>query len=151
MGLLSGCLCGLFLSRSLALGLHGWLYVGLLVGGWRDGGGITVGFHRRSRIAASTLFVQLAWMALSWWRVRRWSGAIHGGITSGAMTGDPHRRPRGGLLGILGGLWYRWAGSLRLLDAAAARAYVPDLVADPALVPSIAVLFVCVPAWPCRR
>jgi stearoyl-CoA desaturase (Delta-9 desaturase) len=126
-------------------GFMGWLYVAMLVGGWLlTGMGITVGFHRLLTHRSFDTYrpVKLFWMAMGalsvegspliWCAVHRrhheWSD----------LPGDPHSPHLHGdsLWGMLRGLWYAQAGWLftGYWDRPELERYVPDLLADKALV-----------------
>jgi stearoyl-CoA desaturase (delta-9 desaturase) len=126
-------------------GFMGWLYVGLLVVGWLlTGSGITIGFHRllTHRSFETHRWVRWTFMALGALSVEGsplvWCAIHRRHHELSDQPGDPHspHLHGGGVLNTLRGLWHAQTGWLFTgywthpeLDH-----YVPDLLADPALV-----------------
>jgi len=126
-------------------GFMGWLYVGLLVGGWLlTGSGITIGFHRllTHRSFETHRWLRLTFMALGALSVEGspliWCAIHRRHHELSDRPGDPHSPNLHGdsVLGMLRGLWHAQTGWLFTgywTQPELAR-YVPDLLADHALV-----------------
>jgi stearoyl-CoA desaturase (delta-9 desaturase) len=140
-----------FLSVLLAIallwrwGFMGWLYVGLLIGGWLiTGSGITVGFHRllTHRSFDTYRWMRLFWMSLGALAVEGspliWCAIHRRHHELSDRSGDPHSphlhgdRP----LEMLRGLWYAQTGWLftGYWTQPELERYVPDLMAERSLV-----------------
>ncbi|HZN34988.1 MAG TPA: acyl-CoA desaturase [Pirellulaceae bacterium] len=126
-------------------GFMGWLYVGMLVGGWLlTGTGITIGFHRllTHRSFDTYRWVKLVWMALGALSVEGsplvWCAVHRRHHEHSDQPGDPHspHLHGSGLIGTLRGLWHAQTGWLftGYWTSPELARYVPDLLADPALV-----------------
>jgi stearoyl-CoA desaturase (delta-9 desaturase) len=126
-------------------GFMGWLYVGLLIGGWLiTGSGITIGFHRllTHRSFDTHRWLRLFWMALGALAVEGsplvWCAIHRRHHEHSDRPGDPHSphlhgdRP----LDMLRGLWHAQTGWLftGYWSQPQLARYVPDLLAEPALV-----------------
>jgi stearoyl-CoA desaturase (delta-9 desaturase) len=126
-------------------GFMGWLFVALLVGGWLlTGSGITVGFHRllTHRSFDTYRWLRLLWMGIGALAVEGsplvWCAIHRRHHELSDRTGDPHsphlygERP----LDMLRGLWHAQTGWLftGYWTQPELNRYVPDLLADPALV-----------------
>jgi stearoyl-CoA desaturase (delta-9 desaturase) len=126
-------------------GLMGWLYLAMLIGGWIvTGTGITIGFHRllTHRSFETYRWVKLVWMTcgalsvegspLVWCAVHR----RHHELSD--QPGDPHspHLHGPGAWNSLRGLWYAHCGWLftGYWTEPQMQRYVPDLLADPAMV-----------------
>jgi stearoyl-CoA desaturase (delta-9 desaturase) len=148
MGLAVGLpFLGCFVAAALLWqwGFMGWLYVGLLVGGWlATGSGVTVGFHRllTHRSFDTYRWVRMFWMALGALSVEGspliWCAVHRRHHELSDQPGDPHSphlhgdRP----LAALRGLWHAHVGWLftGYWSSPDLARYVPDLLADRALV-----------------
>jgi stearoyl-CoA desaturase (delta-9 desaturase) len=138
---------GCFVAAALLWqwGFMGWLYLAMLIGGWLiTGTGITVGFHRllTHRSFDTYHWVKLYWMAagalsvegspLIWCAVHR----RHHELSD--QPGDPHspHLHGEGIWNMLRGLWFAHTGWLftGYWTKPELQRYVPDLLADPALV-----------------
>jgi stearoyl-CoA desaturase (delta-9 desaturase) len=138
-----GCLAAIV--QSWRLGLMGWLYLAMLVAGWLlTGLGITVGFHRllTHRSFDTYRWVKLVWMTLGALSVEGsplvWCAVHRRHHELSDQPGDPHspHLHGTGLWNSLRGLWYGHAGWLftGYWSSPDLARYVPDLLADPALV-----------------
>lgn len=138
-----GCLVAIVLCWQF--GFMGWLYLGMLIGGWLlSGTGITIGFHRllTHRAFETYPWMRMTWMALGalsvegsplvWCAVHRrhheWSD----------RPGDPHSPHLHGesAWAIFRGLCYAHCGWLftSYWTKPDLKRYVPDLLAEPLLV-----------------
>ena len=122
-------------------GFMGWLYLGLMVGGWYlTGMGITIGFHRllTHRSFESKPFVRWFWTAagamavegspLVWCAIHR----RHHQLSD--HEGDPHspHLHDGGFWNMLKGMWHAHTGWLfnEYWEPPKFERYVPDLTRD---------------------
>ena len=148
MGLAVGLpFVGCFVAAGLLWqwGFMGWLNLALLVGGWFFTGlGITIGFHRllTHRSFDTYRWVRLLWMALGALSVEGsplvWCAVHRRHHELSDWRGDPHspHLHGDGILGMLRGLWFAQAGWLftGYWSSPDLARYVPDLLADPALI-----------------
>jgi stearoyl-CoA desaturase (delta-9 desaturase) len=126
-------------------GFMGWLYVGLLAGGWLlTGSGITIGFHRllTHRSFETHRWLRLTFMALGALSVEGsplvWCAIHRRHHELSDQPGDPHspHLHGNGVFGTLRGLWHAQTGWLftAYWTQPELERYVPDLLADSALV-----------------
>jgi stearoyl-CoA desaturase (delta-9 desaturase) len=126
-------------------GFMGWLYVGMVVVGWLlTGFGITIGFHRllTHRSFDTYRWARLTWMALGALSVEGspliWCAVHRRHHEHSDQPGDPHspHLHGNGLWNTLRGLWFAQAGWLftGYWSSPDLQRYVPDLLADKALV-----------------
>jgi stearoyl-CoA desaturase (delta-9 desaturase) len=127
------------------LGLVGWLDLAMVVGGWLFTGlGITIGFHRllTHRSFDTYRWVKLVWMTLGALSVGGsplvWCAVHRRHHEMSDQPGDPHspHLHGDGVWNSLRGLWYGHTGWLftGYWSSPDLKRYVPDLLADPALV-----------------
>jgi stearoyl-CoA desaturase (delta-9 desaturase) len=138
-----GTVGGIVLSWQF--GFMGWLYLAMLIGGWLITGlGITVGFHRllTHRSFDTYRWVKLAWMTCGALSVEGsplvWCAVHRRHHEHSDQPGDPHspHLHGPGVWNALRGLWYAQTGWLftGYWSSPDLPRYVPDLLADPALV-----------------
>jgi stearoyl-CoA desaturase (delta-9 desaturase) len=126
-------------------GFMGWMYVGMLVGGWLlTGLGVTIGFHRllTHRSFEAHRWLKLVWMALGALSVEGsplvWCAIHRRHHELSDRPGDPHSPHLHGdsIVGLLRGLLHAQVGWLftGYWTHSDLQRYVPDLLADRALV-----------------
>jgi stearoyl-CoA desaturase (delta-9 desaturase) len=138
-----GCLVATLLLWQY--GFMGWLYLGMLVGGWLVSGlGITVGFHRllTHRSFETHRWMRAVWMTLGALSVEGspivWCAVHRRHHELSDQSGDPHSPHLygDGLWNRIRGLWFAHVGWLftGYWSNPDLKRYVPDLLADPMLV-----------------
>lgn len=138
-----GCVAAIVLAWRW--GFMGWLYLGLMIGGWLATGlGITVGFHRllTHRSFDTYRWVKLVWMTLGALSIEGsplvWCAVHRRHHEFSDLPGDPHSPHLHGTgwWNSLRGLWYAQTGWLftGYWSSPDLQRYVPDLLADKALV-----------------
>ncbi|MDX1944992.1 MAG: fatty acid desaturase [Pirellulaceae bacterium] len=137
--------CVVAIALAWRWGFMGWLYLGLLIGGWLATGlGITVGFHRllTHRSFDTYRWVKLVWMTLGALSIEGsplvWCAVHRRHHEFSDLPGDPHSPHLHGTgwWNSLRGLWYAQTGWLftGYWSSPDLQRYVPDLLADKALV-----------------
>ncbi len=129
---------------SWAYGFMGWLYVGLLFGGWYATGlGITVGYHRlfSHHSFACTRGAKVFWALMGALAVEgspvKWCAVHRKHHKFSDHDGDPHspHLHDGGLVNILRGFWHAHTGWMIGMPWTEGenKKYAPDLMKDPVL------------------
>jgi stearoyl-CoA desaturase (delta-9 desaturase) len=138
-----GCIVAVLLLWQV--GWMGWLYLGMLIGGWLlTGLGITIGFHRllTHRSFETYGWVRAFWMAMGALSVEGsplvWCAVHRRHHEYSDEMGDPHspNLHDGGLWNTLRGLWQAQVGWLftGYWDSPDLQRYVPDLLNEKMLV-----------------
>jgi len=128
-----------------SIGWMGWLYLGMLIGGWvMTGLGITVGFHRLLTHRSFDTYrpVKAFWMAMGCLAIEGspliWCAVHRRHHQLSDNEGDPHspHLHEGGFWNSIKGLWYAQVGWLftSYWTTPQLKRYVPDLLDDPLLV-----------------